>query len=996
MSKSFESRVMKTGLDLFKMVEKEKPSLFKKDFWTGRIMDWAMKDEAFKVQMFRFVDVFPCLNRPESVARHLQQYFCRPEHNFPKAVQFGLKMVSPDSLTAKVAAKTISKNIHSMGKQFIVGSSLDQAAPVMEKMRKKGFPWVMKILKEEVKSVREEEAFVKDQIEFFDNFQKISKQWKPLGVDKNEMDWNDTPKCVMSVMVSSLYAQYMDKACAFEHSLEKAKMRLRPVLRKAKEINACLMLDMEHLPLRELTLETFKSILEEPEFKGYPHVGIVYQAYLRDAEQPFEDLVKWVKKRRQPIHIRLVKGAFWDEEVTRAKQDNIPVPVFTRKCDTDAMFEKLTRRILGNHDLITFKCASHNIRSISHAVETAKDLKVPENRFEIQMLFGMAENLRAALGKAGYRVRLYAPIGEVIPGMAYLVRRLLENTSNESFLRQSFSDGIEKETLLASPVKLAGTSAPEQQPEKPGSFDYNGNKDFENEPPLSWISQARQSMKKALEKIKASSPETVLLKIGGKQQDSGKYFDSVNPNDPDQILAKVARAGENEMDQAVRAAGECCESWAATKPEKRCQILLKAGSIIREKRFDLAAMAVLEAGITWNHAQAEVNRAVDFLEFYEREMIHLSGLQSLSSKPGESGMLLYEPRGVAAVITGFQRPVSIPAGNLAAALVTGNRVVFQPAFQTPVTGYMIAEIFEQAGLPQGVLNVVSAQTSNPGQYLAGHKDIDLVCFTGSSRAGLKVLEKTYSRMDLSRAVKKSILALTGNNAVIVDDDADLDAAVSGIVDSAFGFQGQKESSCSRLIVLEEIYDKCVEKIRDAADSIDMGAVEDARNSFGAMIDETAVKDVETVIAAGKKQGTTILEKRSLQKKGYCAPLAIFGEILPEHSLAKESVTGAVLAVMKAKDFDDALKIANNSQYALTGGVYSRNPGNIEKACTGFKTGNLYINGSIADALPGRHPFGGFLLSGDGSKTGGKDYLKQFMVCRTIVENTFRSGFAPMK
>ncbi|MFO7752507.1 MAG: proline dehydrogenase family protein, partial [Desulfobacteraceae bacterium] len=347
MSNDFESRVKNTGLEIFSKVDKEKPSLFRKDFWTGKMMDWSMKDEAFKVQMFRFVDVFPYLGRPESVAEHIQQYFCRPEHDFPKALQFGLKMVSPDSMTAKMAAKTISSNIHSMGKQFIVGNTLDEAAPVMKKIRDKGFPWVMKILKEEVKSVEEEEAFVHDQIEFFDRFREIRKKWKPVGDKKkngdSELDWGDTPTCVMSVMVSSMYAQYMDKACAFEHSVEKAKERLRPILRKAMEINACLILDMEHLPLRELTLETFKSILEEPEFAGYPHIGLVYQAYLKDAQEPFEDLVRWVRERRQPIHIRLVKGAFWDEEVTRAHQDNVPVPVFTNKYDTDAMFEKLTR-----------------------------------------------------------------------------------------------------------------------------------------------------------------------------------------------------------------------------------------------------------------------------------------------------------------------------------------------------------------------------------------------------------------------------------------------------------------------------------------------------------------------------------------------------------------------------------------------------------------------------------------------------------------------------
>ncbi|MGM0643787.1 MAG: proline dehydrogenase family protein [Thermodesulfobacteriota bacterium] len=1000
MSNDFESRVKNTGLEIFSKVDKEKPSLFRKDFWTGKMMDWSMKDEAFKVQMFRFVDVFPYLGRPESVAEHIQQYFCRPEHDFPKALQFGLKMVSPDSMTAKMAAKTISSNIHSMGKQFIVGNTLDEAAPVMKKIRDKGFPWVMKILKEEVKSVEEEEAFVHDQIEFFDRFREIRKKWKPVGDKKkngdSELDWGDTPTCVMSVMVSSMYAQYMDKACAFEHSVEKAKERLRPILRKAMEINACLILDMEHLPLRELTLETFKSILEEPEFAGYPHIGLVYQAYLKDAQEPFEDLVRWVRERRQPIHIRLVKGAFWDEEVTRAHQDNVPVPVFTNKYDTDAMFEKLTRRILENNDLIIYKCGSHNIRSIAYAMETAKELGVPENRYEFQMLYGMAENLRAALGKAGYRVRLYAPIGEVIPGMAYLVRRLLENTSNESFLRQSFEEGVDREKLLTDPAELAKSHESAFVPGSEEGTEYGEKGAFENEPPMAWTADARLSMKQAIEKIRSDGPKSIKLRIGGQDVTTDSTFHSTNPNAPDEILGTAVSAGANEVESAVKTAGEARSQWAGTKPGERSEVLFKAAELIREKRFELAAMTVLETGKNWNDSQADVNEAIDFLEFYGREMIRLSGGRSVSSKLGESSRLSFEPRGTAAVITPFNMPLPVPAGTLGAALVTGNAVVFKPAPRATIIGAMLVSIFEEAGVPEGVLNLITAENAEPGEILSGHPDVDLVCFTGSTEAGQKVLEKTTGDIRSRKGLAKTILSLVGNNAIIMDSDADLDAAVGSIISSAFGYQGQKCSALSRLIVLEENYDKVVDKVRAAADSLDMGPVEDPRNGFGAVIDEEAKNRIEKAIARGKEEGTLILEKRPESDSGHFAPLAIFGDIKPEHSLAAEGVFGPVLSIMKAADFDEALDIANNCSYALTGGVFSRNPGNIEKACSRFCVGNLYINRGITGALVGRHPFGGFRLSGDGSKAGGPDYLKEFTVCRTICENTFRSGFAPME
>ncbi len=992
----FESRVKNRGLDIFKEVEKEKPSLFKKDFWTGKMMDWSMKDEAFKVQMFRFVDVFPYLNSPEAVAEHIQQYFCRPEHDFPKTLQFGLKKISPNSMAAKMAAKGLSKNINSMGKQFIVGNTLQEAAPVMKKIRDKGVPWVMKILKEEVKSVQEEETFVREQIKFFEEFEQIARQWPALGRADGDLDWGDTPKCVMSVMVSSLYAQYMDKACAFEHSLERAKERMRPILRKAMDIGACLMLDMEHLPLRELTLATFKSIMEEEEFAGYPHVGLVYQAYLRDAEPPLEDLLQWSGKQRQPMHIRLVKGAFWDEEVVRANQNNVPIPVFTNKYETDAMYERLTRRILENHDLVTYKCASHNIRSIAFAQETANDLGVPKEKFEIQMLYGMAENLRTALTRAGYRVRLYAPIGEVIPGMAYLVRRLLENTSNESFLRQSFKEGLDKERLLTNPADLAMSHEDAPLPPPEEAPEYGDKGPFLNEPPFDWAAKSRQDMCKSLQEARRSFPRSISLQINGQDLGTAQTFPSINPNAPDEVLAQVSSAGTGEVEASVNAARAAFGDWSRLPARQRSEVLFRAAEALRRQRQAFAAMNVLEIGKNWNEAQADVNEALDFLEYYGREMIRLAPSRSVTQKLGEDSRLVHEPRGVAVVIPPFNMALPISVGMLAAALVTGNTVVYKAAPQAPILGSMLSRVLQESGLPQGALNFLAAQEDALGERLAGHPEVDLVAFTGGETAGQRVLELAAQNGLTHTGYTKTVLSLVGKNAIIMDADADLDAAVAGVVSSAFGYQGQKCSACSRLIVLEDNYDKVLAKVRDAADSLDMGPVEDPRYSFGAVIDEEARERVEKAVRAGKEEAELVLEKRSEQKTGYTVPLAVFAGVRPEHRLALDNIFGPVLSIIRVKDFAEALEVANSNPYALTGGVYSRNPANIEKAYREFRVGNLYINRGITGALVGRHPFGGFEKSGDCSKAGGPDYLQEFMITRTITENTFRSGFAPME
>jgi RHH-type proline utilization regulon transcriptional repressor/proline dehydrogenase/delta 1-pyrroline-5-carboxylate dehydrogenase len=351
---------------------------------------------------------------------------------------------------------------------------------------------------------------------------------------------------------------------------------------------------------------------------------------------------------------------------------------------------------------------------------------------------------------------------------------------------------------------------------------------------------------------------------------------------------------------------------------------------------------------------------------------------------------------VAAVITPFNMPLPVPVGTVAASLVTGNAVVFKPAPQASLLGSRLIPLFEEAGLPQGVLSFLAGEDAELGETLAAHPEVDLVCFTGGSRAGQAIAQSTSRNIAQAGGLKKTVLSLVGNNAIIMDSDADLDAAVGGVVSSAFGYQGQKCSACTRLIVVEDNYDKVVGKVRAVADSLDMGPVEDPRNAFGAVIDAKARERIEEAVALGKEEGTLILEKRPEQHSGHVVPLAIFADIEPNHRLAREEIFGPVLAIMKARDFDHALELANSSRYALTGGLFSRNPGNIEKACQRFRVGNLYINRKITGALVGRHPFGGFRHSGDGSKAGGPDYLQEFMVCRTVVENTFRSGFAPME
>lgn len=992
MAFDLETRIRETGLWLYQLIEGESPSVFQKEYWTGKVLDWCMQDENFKVQMFRFVDVFPYLTTSEAIARHLQEYFSAPGMNFPVAVQWGIKFLSPSSIAARMIAKSIAGNISSMAKQFIVGANPQEALPGLEKLREQDMAFTVDLLGEAVVSEKEAATYLDRYLELFDVLHEARTSWEPLGARSEGLDWGHSPKVNVSLKTSAMYSQM--NACAFDYSIDMAKERLRPVLRKAMSTGAFLALDMEHYGLKNLTLALYRSLMEEPEFHDYPHTGIVIQAYLPESEADLQEVVQWAKKRKQRLTIRLVKGAYWDTELVLAKQKNWPIPVFTDKRETDASFEKLARIIMENHEWVGLACASHNIRSVACVIETAKELNVPHGRVEYQVLYGMGEPVRNALTKAALPVRVYVPIGEMIQGMSYLVRRLLENTANESFLRQSFFQGVSKEELLRNPLDLMEEQPAVLEPDETAP-EYGEKGPFLNEPAFDWtLAEHRERFIEAIRTVRKKFPVKVPLYIGGKKVSVKRELVSVNPNSPGEKVGVVSNASWEEVDEAVEAAKAAFPAWRDAGPGERAECLFRAAEIARKMRYELAALEVLEVGKAWSEADADVCEAIDFLEYYGREMIRLGTPRKMGNVPGEVSRLFYEPRGVAAVIAPWNFPLAISVGMTSAALVTGNTVVYKPASQSPVIGSMVFKIFDEARLPSGVLNFLPGPGGEIGDRLTSHPDVSLIAFTGSREVGLRIIEAAGRTEERSDWVKHAVVEMGGKNAIIVDNDADLDEAVIQILHSAFGYQGQKCSACSRLIVLEDIYDRFVERLVSAAGSLPLGPPEKPENFMGAVIEPAALEKILGYVELGKKEGTLLLERRPVGNEGYVAPLTIFADIAPDSRLAQEEIFGPVLAVIRVKDFDEALETANGVRYALTGGVFSRSPENIAKAWKEFRTGNLYINRGCTGALVGRHPFGGFKMSGIGSKAGGPDYLLQFMVPRNVAENTLRRGFAP--
>ena len=687
--------------------------------------------------------------------------------------------------------------------------------------------------------------------------------------------------------------------------------------------------------------------------------------------------------------MRLVKGAYWDSEIAWAKQKGWPIPVFLDKTETDANYERLTRLLLENHDIVDAAFGSHNIRSLAHAIVLAKGLGIPNHGYEIQMLYGMGEPVRKAVIQNGQRVRVYLPVGRLLPGMAYLIRRLMENTSNTSFLRQTYAEEKEIDKLILPPLPKKAPIPKSAGGRKIRDADHPGP--FRNEPLLDFSRQENRSrFARTLKETRQRFGRDYLLWVGGEETETKEWLESINPAAPTETIGRVAVAGREEAERALASAADFFPEWKNASVKERAAVLFRAAELMRRRRMELAGWELFEVGKGWREADADVAEAIDYLEYYGREMMRLSAPRVTQPLPGESNIYLYEPRGIAAVIAPWNFPLAILTGMTAAALVAGNCAIVKPAEQSPVTGALLVEILREAGLPDAACQLLQGG-GELGAYLVRHPAVHLIAFTGSREVGLEILRAAYDPPPEQEHVKRVVCEMGGKNAIIIDEDADLDEAVVHILESAFGYQGQKCSAASRIILTEEIHDHLLERLVEAVRSLKIGPPDDPRNFIGPVIDAAAHSRIIGYIGLGKREGKCVLDREALSG-GYFIGPAIFSGIEPSHRLANEEIFGPVLSVIKARDFDTALAIANRSSYALTGGIFSRSPAHIEKARKEFRVGNLYINRGITGAVVERQPFGGLKLSGIGSKAGGPDYLLQFLEPRTISENTLRHGF----
>jgi len=509
---------------------------------------------------------------------------------------------------------------------------------------------------------------------------------------------------------------------------------------------------------------------------------------------------------------------------------------------------------------------------------------------------------------------------------------------------------------------------------------------YKNEPYLDWSDVENvEAMRAALQEVGGQLGESYPLVIGGKRLEADGEIVSVNPANPSQVVGRVSAAGEREADMALETATKTFESWSRTAPEARARILLRASAIIKRRRFELLAWEAHECGKTWAEADAEVAEAVDFMEYYSREMLRLKDGVEIYSIPGEESRYFYQPMGPGAIIAPWNFPVAILMGMSSAAIVAGNTIVMKPSEFTSVLGAKVMEIFEEAGVPEGVVNFLPGYGSEIGDYLVQDARTRFISFTGSMQTGLRINELAAKQIENQRWVKRVIAEMGGKDAMIIDDSADLDAAAADIVASAYGYSGQKCSAASRAILHKDIHDEVLQRVLEKARALKVGAPEGPDVVVGPVISEPQFEKISSYIDVGKGEGERLLgEDPGDPEKGYFVPPTIF-EVEQKSRVAREEIFGPVLSVIEASDFDDALRIANDNPYGLTGGVYSKNREHLERARREFNAGNVYFNRKITGALVGVQPFGGFGMSGTDSKAGGPDYLPLHMLAKTVVE-----------
>ena len=948
-----EQRTQEMGRDLLAVVNAHQEPRSAR--WRDALVGAMTGDEGTRARMLGLTDVLARLPHERSPSRtaSLVREYLGGDLVLPRVLKRLMKMGTASWMPDLIVAWGARRSVSLMATKFIVDAKAPALNRALASLASEGRSASVDVLGEAVLSDGEADAYR-------DSYLKLIAELAqhPLA---GERTVGGFPVIELSLKLSSLSARFNPVAPAM--TFDDIGPRLKAILLAARVGGLGITVDAEQYRTRALGWHCLTEALrQERALDGWGDVGTVLQAYHRDADVYLDAMLAFAEERGTPLRVRLVKGAYWDEEVIVASQNGWPVPVFQDKAATDICFEMLVRRALERTDAIALAVASHNVRSHVYAEAVAESLDLPQGTVEHQTLYRTWTALSHSLGAKGWSSRDYVPVGEPEPAMAYLVRRILENSSQVGFLSRSRENGDER-ALLAPPTLTGEDHRYAREVHATGFVSVGEARLFDP------AEQAAFAVE--LAEVRSRWGERYPLRIGDEEVLTGRTLEDRSPSYPDgPPLGLVEQAGPDEIARVLAMVSEAQPAWASRGRNERADVLARASVIIDERKLTLGAWVVHEAGRSWTEAVADVEEAADHLAWaaHEARASHGAGA--------------YGPRGVVACIPPWNFPMALAAGMTGGALVTGNAVVLKPASETPITAMMLADVLYEAGVPREALVVLPGSGAVVGQALVDSPLVDMVAFTGSMEVGTEIYERA-AQVTLARGgVKRVIAEMGGKNTIVVFPDADLDDAVRAVLRSAFSHAGQKCSACSRVLVHEAVADRFTERLVAAARGLPMGPADDPGTVVNPVVSPLAKERLVAHLGAIHAESEVLLE-------GVSQPGCLVGptivRVAPEDAAtayaSQVEMFGPIVAVTRFADEDQAVELANNTPYGLTLGVFSHSPRTVERLVSAGIAGNVYVNRHVTGARVGIEPFGGMAMSGTGPKAGGVQYLRAFEVHR---------------
>jgi len=961
-----EKAILEYGSQFLDIARSKTAGILSAQFWSDKLMDWAMKDEAFKIQFFRFVDTYPVLKTPDQIHDHLVDFMNQPGVSPPPGMDL---MTKAGGLAKGVFTNRMTKQITSMAQKFIIGSDAASAVPDLRTMWKHNIAFTVDLLGEACVSQRVADSYQAKYLDLVENLPSRVADF-PANTRLETDHIGPIPRVNVSIKITSLYWDV--DPINTRGSIAAIMERLGPILESAGRNNVLINFDIEQAEFTDLTLDLFEACCEKYDFPA----GLALQAYLRRGPEDAQRMINWSKALGRQITVRLVKGAYWDYETINAEQQRWPVPVWSQKSDTDACFERMTEMILEKTPRnvgeggVKLALGSHNARSIAHALVTARQNDLPDSAVEMQMLHGMGDPLKHASAELGLRLREYAPVGELLVGMAYFVRRLLENTSNESWLRAGFADNASAEILLADPRTL------ERSDEDPGE---------------KMIRQApqRHKLSESFESIENGEPffNEPLRDFADPIQHEkiAKAVNEASPNPPDQ---------SSSTEEAVSAiADHYTKRWSKTTVEQRAQLMVRMADQLRKNRDQLAGRIVQQIGMTWRDADAEVCHAIDICSWTARQTMSTATEQRYGQFLGEKNNAHSAPIGPALAVTPWNTPLAGLTTMATSALAGGNTVlIVPPKPATAIANQWLALIHEiDPSLTRDAVRIISTDQPETISQLANDPRFRII------------LQSRPTEINLDSVIQKHNLTydFAATSTFVIDASADLNEAVMAVRDSAFGFQGQRFGSCRTVLAVDTAFDAVLQTLSEATAEMRIGNPIDPATGIGPIIDAAHATHIEKAFSETNSKSVLLMslpEKAQLaENRQYITP-HIYTNLSPENAQSIAHLLGPVVNIIRIPSFDDALKMMSETiGYRHIGAVFARKPSHIQRAAEEMHVGSLQINrgtstGMLKVARQGigittTAGFNTFIgLPGHGTPT----ITRPAITC----ENTMRRGFAP--